>query len=51
MSDSQFNSLLKILGIGCAIAEAVSRWFPTTAARIRAWVCQVGFVVDKVASG
>jgi hypothetical protein len=30
-----------------AIAEAVSRWLPTA----EAWVWQVGFVVDKVASG
>jgi hypothetical protein len=30
-----------------AISEAVSRWLPTAASR----VSQVGFVVDKVASG
>jgi hypothetical protein len=34
-----------------AIAEAVSRWLPTAAARVRARVWQVGFVVDKMASG
>jgi hypothetical protein len=34
-----------------AIAEAVSRWFPTAADRVRARVCQMGFVVEKVASG
>jgi hypothetical protein len=34
-----------------AIAEAVSRWFSTATARVRARVWQVGFVVDKVASG
>jgi hypothetical protein len=34
-----------------AIAEEVSRWLPTAAARFRARVWQVGFVVDKVASG
>jgi hypothetical protein len=34
-----------------AIAEAVSRWLPTAAARVRARVWQVGFVVNKVASG
>jgi hypothetical protein len=34
-----------------AIAKAVSRWLPTAAARVRAQVWQVGFVVDKVASG
>jgi hypothetical protein len=34
---------------GRAIAQAVSRWLPTAAARVRARVLQVGFVVDKVA--
>jgi hypothetical protein len=33
------------------IAEAVSRWLPTAAARVRVRVWQVAFVVDKVASG
>jgi hypothetical protein len=37
--------------VGRATAEAVSRWLPTAAARVRARVWQVGFVVDKVASG
>jgi hypothetical protein len=37
--------------MGRAIAEAVSRWLPTAAVRVRARVWQVGFVVDKVASG
>jgi hypothetical protein len=37
--------------VGRATAEAVSRWLPTAAAGVRAWVWQVGFVVDKVASG
>jgi hypothetical protein len=37
--------------VGRAIVEAVSRWLPTAAARDRARVWQVGFVVDKVASG
>jgi hypothetical protein len=36
---------------GYAIAEAVSRWLPTAAARVRPRGWQVGFVVDKVASG
>jgi hypothetical protein len=36
---------------GRAIAEAISCWLPTAAARVRAQVWQVGFVVDKVASG
>jgi hypothetical protein len=36
---------------GCTIAEAVTHWPPTVAARVRARVWQVGFVVDKVASG
>jgi hypothetical protein len=33
-----------------AVAQAVSRWLPTAAARVRARVWQVGFVVDKMAS-
>jgi hypothetical protein len=36
---------------GRDIAEAVSRWLPTAAARVRARVWQAEFVVDKVASG
>jgi hypothetical protein len=36
---------------GRAITEVVSRWLPTAAARVRARVWQVRFVVDKVASG
>jgi hypothetical protein len=34
-----------------AITQAVTRWLPTAAARVRAQVLQVGFVVDKVALG
>jgi hypothetical protein len=37
--------------IGRAIAGVVSRWLSTAAARLRARVWQVGFVVDKMASG
>jgi hypothetical protein len=37
--------------VGHAIAQAVSRWLPTAAARVRARVWQVGFMVDKVALG
>jgi hypothetical protein len=37
--------------IGRAIAQAVSYWLPTAAARVRARVWQVGFVVDKAALG
>jgi hypothetical protein len=37
--------------MGRAIAEAVSRWLPTAAARVRARVWQVRFAVDKMASG
>jgi hypothetical protein len=37
--------------MGRAIAQAISRWLPTAAARVRAQVWQVGFVVDKVALG
>jgi hypothetical protein len=41
----------KVPDIGHAIAEAVSRWLPTAAVRVRDRVWQVGFVVDKVAPG
>jgi hypothetical protein len=37
--------------LGCAIAQAVSRWIPTAAARVRALSGHVGFVVDKVELG
>jgi hypothetical protein len=40
-----------IISVGRAIAEAVSRWLPTAAARVRVRVWQMGFVVDKVESG
>jgi hypothetical protein len=36
---------------GHAIAQAVSRWLPTAAARVRVRSGHVGFVVDKVALG
>jgi hypothetical protein len=36
---------------GRAIAEAVSRWLPTAAARVRARLWKLGLVVDKVAVG
>jgi hypothetical protein len=36
---------------GRAIAEAVSHWLPTAAARVNPGCGQVGFMVDKVASG
>jgi hypothetical protein len=37
--------------MGRATAQAVSRWFPTVAARVRVRAEHVGFVVDKVALG
>jgi hypothetical protein len=37
--------------LGRAVAQAVNRWFPTAAARVRARADRVGFVVDKVALG
>jgi hypothetical protein len=36
---------------GRAIAQAVSRWLPTAAARFQTRVYHVGFVVDKVGWG
>jgi hypothetical protein len=41
----------KVKLYGSAIAEAVSRLLLTAAARVRARVWQVGFVVDEMASG
>jgi hypothetical protein len=37
--------------IGRAITQAVSHWFPTVAARVRARVWSYGIVVDKAALG
>jgi hypothetical protein len=37
--------------VGRAIAQAVSRWLPTAAARVRALSYHVGLVVDEVALG
>jgi hypothetical protein len=39
------------LHLGRALAQAVSRWLPTAAARVRVRAEHVGFVVDKVALG
>jgi hypothetical protein len=35
--------------VGRVVAQAVSRWLPTAAARLRFWAENVGFVVDKAA--
>jgi hypothetical protein len=43
--------LLLLLHVGRAIAEVVSRWLPTAAARVRARVWNVEFVVEKMALG
>jgi hypothetical protein len=45
------NDLQMSKSRGRAIDQAVSRWLPTTAARVRARVWSVGFVVDKMALG
>jgi hypothetical protein len=37
--------------MGRAIAQAVSRWLPTAAARFEPESGQVGFVVEKMALG
>jgi hypothetical protein len=37
--------------LGRAIAQAVSRWLPTAAARVRVRAEHVGFMVDKVVLG
>jgi hypothetical protein len=46
-----FITLGKVLYPGRAIAQAVSYRLPTAAARVRAQVNHVGFVIDKVALG
>jgi hypothetical protein len=40
-----------MMAVGRTIAQAVSRWLPTAAARVRARSGHVGFVVDKVTLG
>jgi hypothetical protein len=40
-----------MLRIGRAIAQAVSRWLPIAATRVRIRAEHVGLVVDKVALG
>jgi hypothetical protein len=45
------NEIFVSFSHGRAKAQAVSRWLPTAATRVRARVFQVGFVVDKVALG
>jgi hypothetical protein len=37
--------------VGCARVQAISRWLPTAAARVRFRADHVGFVEDKVALG
>jgi hypothetical protein len=34
--------VLLIVELGCAIAQAVSRWLPTAATRVRSWVWSSG---------
>jgi hypothetical protein len=48
-----FGTILHLLLhlLGRALAQAVSRWLPTVAARVRARSNHVGFVVEKVALG
>jgi hypothetical protein len=41
----------KVISMGRAIAQAVSRWLPTAAARFKPGSGLVGFVLDKVALG
>jgi hypothetical protein len=46
---STMSSLIRTLGN--AMAQAVSHWLPTAAARVRAQSGHVGFVVDKMGLG
>jgi hypothetical protein len=49
LNDDPELPIIKITGR--AIADAISRWLPTVAARVCARIWKVGFVLDKVASG
>jgi hypothetical protein len=53
---SKYNNTEKIhynlqYVLGCAVAQAVSRWLPTAAARVCVRAACEGFVVDKAALG
>jgi hypothetical protein len=50
-SMNNINWMFHVMDMSRTIVEAVSCWLPTAAARVRARAWQVGFVVDKVASG
>jgi hypothetical protein len=41
--------LQQLIATGCAVAQAVNRWFPTAAAWVRVLAENVGFVVNKAA--
>jgi hypothetical protein len=49
--EKHFKMSTKEAKLSRTIAEPVSHWRPTAAARVQSWVWQVGFVVDKVALG
>jgi hypothetical protein len=51
LRNRKYKHLCYLVEKGHATAQAVSRWLPTAAARVRAQVWQVGFAVDKVALG
>jgi hypothetical protein len=44
------KSLHNLPAVWRTVAKAISRWLPTAAARVRAWVWQVEFVVHKMVS-
>jgi hypothetical protein len=50
LANTAVNLQVLVKACGRAVAQAVSRWVPTTAARVRVWQ-HVGFVVDKAALG
>jgi hypothetical protein len=52
-TDTEPGDLISLLYFlkGRAVAQAVSRWIPTAAARVRVRAEQVGFVVNKMALG
>jgi hypothetical protein len=47
----ELNRICSVTNIGRAVAQAVSRWLPTVAARVRVRAEHIGFVVGKAALG
>jgi hypothetical protein len=49
--DSNLSTAATLMVIGHAIAQAVSRWLPTSAARVRSRVCSSGICGGQSGAG